>query len=355
MRYWLYAVCKRTFIQPFLLISLILIIALPLMLGIQLKEDSHIIHVIVVNESSSETGAELYEKLLSKSSGLILFDGIDDDYFKKNTEKIMSSAEAVYIIPKDIDERIADFHTKRNGIITAVRSEDELSVRIIDEMVYGALYDYIAEDMALRYVEKYVEISDGDISGASEADEFHDKYESYRAAEVPFIFEHADGSAFYELNEDTGDKNPLLSPVKGLIAVLIVLAALTGGILWYEDRDRSVFIRLTPGRRHLVHVMYILATALPASVTGLVGVFAAGAETDSFFHESIAMAALFLMIVPLVFLIQLLIKDRRIYMALIPALTIYNLFCGSVFAELDGVGALQPLRLCNPLYYYMQI
>ncbi|MBO4395251.1 MAG: hypothetical protein J5819_02770 [Eubacterium sp.] len=320
-------IAKRLMKGPFFWICMSLLLILPIALKNEIEKHGVGVHVLILDESGENVSAELTDSLISVGNSVISFKIWNGTESEMRDRIAGGHAQAGYIIPSDIAERVRSYHNEKTPLLTAIRSDREISVRVIDEVVYGKLYDLYAESIAQDFTSKL----DGRDDPAR-TPFIHDRYTGYLNAEIPFLFTHADGSVFTEFqNED--DRSVAVQPLKGLIALLVVLMSLSGGILWYQDEKRGVFMRFGLAEKNLVHLSYIVIPTLAAAITGLVTNMLL--VNGSFPKEALTMLLLVIIQVPVAFLLQKLVRSVYLYMALIPVIIVCYLIVGLAFFEKD--------------------
>ncbi len=344
---WNVIIAKRLIRSPFFWICMALFLILPVLVRNEIEKHGVGVHVLILNEGEGAEAEELRELLTAESNSVISFEEWNGSETEMRDRISQGEAQAGYIIPADVTERIRTYHVNGAPILTAVRSDREVSVRVIDEVVYGKLFDIYAESIA----QDFAASTDG-TKDEQRMQYIHDRYEGYQSMEIPFLFQHADGSEFTEfMYED--DRSIAVLPLKGLIGLLVVLMSLSGGFSWYTDRKRGVFMRLSGYGRNLVLLSYILIPTLAAALTGLLTNMLL--LRDAFANEVVSMLVLVALQVPVVFLILKAVRSEALYMALIPVIIVWCLIAGSVFAELDDISVISWLQKITPMHYYMLI
>ena len=338
---WNYIIIKRLLRTPYFWTFLALLLLLPIFVKNEIEKHGVGVRVLIMSETDTSADSNnknnhykntehaqtmsetLIDSLTVVGDSVISFEVWNESEELMREQIATGYAQAGYIIPDDLTERILDYREKRTPILTAVRSESEVSVRVIDEIVFGKLYDLYAESIAQDYA-----FSMDGREDSSRRDFIHGQYEKYSDAEAPFLFQHTDGSVFSEFQY--GDDNlTALLPLRGLITVLVVLMALSGGVYWYRDAGRGVFMQLGRRGKELVHLSYIIIPTLVAVLVGLL--------TDLILipadplHELFAMLLLVVILIPAVYLIQKIVRSVYIYMALIPVIIVCNLIGGVLF------------------------
>ena len=252
--------------------------------------------------------------------------------------------QAGYIIPADLEEKLADAAVSGKSVIRTVRRETELTLKIVDELVLCRVYEYLAYDIGREYITNRT----GEIPDLL----LKERYDIYRQKEMPFAFQYENGEENQMLSDESGDY--LLLPVQGMTAVLILLSAMSGAIFWYEDKKRKVFVWLDGRKRTWVHLIYIFVPAACGGVVGYVSLLVTGISAG-YGMEAVRMFLYVPALVVFIYILQMFLKREIYFLASIPILTAGELLVCPVFIDLaKKVPVLKEMRMLTPVNFYME-
>lgn len=251
-----------------------------------------------------------------------------------------SRAECGYIFSEDLYSELLGGNLK--DLITTVASPSTTMLPVINETVYSLVF----EDLALLSLERYL-ANDSAVSaeyGVLYDDAMMEElYQKYMLGDSTFRFDYDGSPKDYQLTASA----VLLSPIRGLLAVLMLLSALTGAISYYRLAENPVFDTWK------VRIACIVIPVLCTAPVMLLCIYSAGLGTG------IGREILFLLLYAAACIIETLlltlcIKKRVIFTSLLPLLILACLVFTPVFIDISVfLPALKPLSYLFLPYYYL--
>lgn len=341
---WLKLIAKRLLKNPMFVTTLILIPAIVLGIRFFVGNTDTLLRVAVYTTPSSHdtTGQMLVKYLLDHSGSAVTFYQTDSE---TELQKDVAEGYAAcgYIVPELLDEKITGFQTDRKPIVKAIHQKNELRTKIIDELVYSGIYKFLSFDILNGFINKRV---DSDVS-----QELTDMYNAYLGTQAFFEYEMADGSKNKILNQS--DASYLLLPIRGMTAVLLLLAGMTGTLFWYGDREKNVFAWLCEKERRSIQLLYLLAPVLLAGAAGLSAIFLTGISS-SIFNELLCMSLYLFALVAFCHLLNILLPRLTWMLAAIPLFTAGSLIVCPVFIDLSAtIPIFRYIQKLTPVSYYL--
>lgn len=226
---------------------------------------------------------------------------------------------------------------KANDTVKVLETPDNTIAIITNEIVFSAVmkelsFEILAEDT----------LDTGYFSQDSEDKIRNDLRKFYDVNLINGSTFHVnyEGGTFQELKEYGKSSEEIydyISPmIIGIVGILIFLAGLSGGINYYEDRERGTFALMKISYIQLVGFVEIYIPVFLTSVAGAFILWATKME-DSFIK---AMGVLFLysfIVGVYTFIMTKLIKNKLIYVGVIPVIILISaLFC-PVFLDISTV------------------
>ena len=102
------------------------------------------------------------------------------------------SAGCGYLIPSDLDRNIASYIKNGTPILTAVHTNNEMSTKIIDEIVLSKVY----RTFSYQFVEHFLTTK---LDTSVDTSSLKTSYDKYCKDELLFTFEYADGKTEKDL------------------------------------------------------------------------------------------------------------------------------------------------------------
>lgn len=339
---WFLLLNKRLYKKVTFLLILVLIPVLVMGYGAVAREESGVLTVALACEGEDPTATQIMQEL-KDGSNLIRFVICDDP----ETARAMVNgqrADAAWIFEDELEEAIYRFAldpARKNAFVQIIEGESTIPLKLVREKLSGVLFARTSRAYYLDYLRQNVpEVKDA-------TDEELLRYYDDFASEAKFFeFAYLDGEI---REEDAQSASYLLSPVRGLLAVVIVLGGLAAAMYYIQDEKLGTFSLVAQNRKapvefgcQMIAVVNVSAVALIAlAFSGLT--VSLGRELVLFLLYTVS-TALFCMTV------------RRICGSvgalgtLLPLLVVVMLVVCPVFFDL---GALRTVQYLFPPTYYI--
>lgn len=341
---WLKLISKRLLKNPVFITTLLLIPAIVLGIRFFSKNTDAFFRVAVYSSSSADDTTEqmLIQYLLDHSGNAVSFYQTNSETeLRKDVAK--GYAACGYIIPDSLDQKITRFQTDSAPILKAIRQKNELRTKIIDELVYSGVYKFLSLDILTGFVNGK---TNSDVS-----QELKDLYNSYVGTQVFLEYEMSDGSKNKILSQT--DTSYMLLPLRGMTAVLLLLAGMAGALFWYGDREKNLFAWLCETEKKRMKFLYLLAPTLLAGISALLSIFLTGISSG-LFNELLCMLLYLFAITAFCHLFSLLLAKLEWMLAAIPLFTAGSLIVCPVFIDLSStVPVFRYIQKLTPVTYYL--
>ena len=255
---WLWMLSKRLFRKPVFLILLLLIPVLVLGYSTTAREDSGMMTVLLYCENPDELTDRIFEDLLDSSQLLQI--RMADSAEEARTLVAAGKADAAWIFPEDLQKHITQFVGNPNAagsFIRVVEQQDNIGLTMTREKLTGAIYAESARVIYINYLRGLSPLLDHLTD-----EELLEYYDNTNISSKLFDFQSADGR-----EEPSG--NYLLTPLRGLLAVVVVVVALAASMYDIRDRKNGTFawvpasLQILPElASHFVAVFFVTLTAL---------------------------------------------------------------------------------------------
>lgn len=334
---WYVLLNKRLFKKWSFLLILCMVPLLMAGMRLAAQQESGIVTVaLCMKNPADELSAGVVEQL--KGSNDVLRYVVCDTEEEARGLVESFQADAAWIFPEDLLEcmREAAAHKLVEPVVTVVEREDNIPLIFSREVLSSALYpdfsylvyqDFVRDDLGLKADER----------------ELKEAYELALMEGSLFQIEYFDGQA-------TEDSNYLLAPMRGILALWLVLCGFAASMYFIQDERRGTFSWMPVKHRlwlafgfHTVLLSDAVAVLLIAC--GLAGVF-------TVWYKELLNAVFFMGCV-MVFcnLLRILCGTLERLGSCIPILLMGMAVLCPVFINLNRF---QPLNYLLPPYYYLQ-
>ncbi len=248
--------CKRFLKKKSLLFILCMI---PLFcMGIKLvsEQDSGVLKIVLCAEDENDSEVkELIQRILEEES-VIYFETADDVEAAKEAVK-KNQADAAWIFVEDYEERIKTFAEDKvieDPAVIVYEQEENIVLQLARMKLFGIIYPDVAYAVYEDFVEK--EVLTGEEISEEELREVYDRW-------------HVEGNLFCLDNGDVenfdGEKSYITAPLRGMLALLIMLCALSAVMFHFQDKEQGMF-EATQRKKadKLLYVYEAAALTLPA-------------------------------------------------------------------------------------------
>jgi ABC-2 type transport system permease protein len=315
-----------------------------MLLGAAAKEESGILMVALAMEDPTDPIASAVADDLRKDNGLIRFLKTDTP---KEAQALVEQGkvDAAWIFPERMQDKIdafAVFPNERNGFVAVIQREDSVFLRLALEKLNAALYPYLSLAVCENYVySKILTVSD---LSKEQLKQYYDAVNAEGTDLFDFVYANSGEEA------NTEKANYLLSPVRGLLAIMVVLGGLAAVLFYRQDEASGVFDRLPRGKRFWFSAVY------PAVAVGnvILAVFAALGLAGLLLNIGREIAALLLYgLITAGFCtgLRLLMPNGHMLAAVTPALIAGMTVLCPIFVNPPELPALQYLL---PPFYYLK-
>lgn len=264
---WFWMLSKRLFKKPSFLVILLLIPAVIFFYGKAAQDESGVMTVVLTQEDSTEPiSCEIIDTLVG-SSPLIRYKYMDSIVDAEEQVRV-GGADAAWIFPAQMEEKIQSFITSKvapEPIVRVITRENNVAIMLSSEKLSGVLYKYCARAYYLHYMR---EKTDAELNYSDE--EILQFYDEALIGDQLFSFSST-GS------ESEVENNYLLTPMRGLLGVIIALCGLATAMYYEQDNEKGTFSYLPAEKKVLAEVSYQLVSAIDISAVAMICLAVLGA------------------------------------------------------------------------------
>ena len=335
IRWWV-LLTKRLLRRGGYVAVLLAVPVLALLLTLGLREESGLVTVALWRENPEDAvSAAAVQRLLENPGTLSCYEAASKEAALAAVES--GEADAAWIFRPDADAVIADFDALGPPAVTVVERRDNVLLMLARERLNAALYPELSFSVFSRFLR--------DIDPATEfTPALLLRYYRVRAVDTPLVsISYADGG-------ESQAAGYLSSPLRGMLALLMLLAGLASALYAYREREQECFVWLSPWKRRALPLLCHLTALLPVALAVLLALAAArlwgGAD-----REVCAMALYVPACACFCELLRRLCRRESVLAPLVPVLLLVSLLVCPVFLELPR---LRPLQLLLPTFYYLK-
>ena len=337
---------KRLLKKPAFIVILILVPLLVVaMTAISKKEDTGILTIaLAMEDKNDEIASEIVDDF-SNTESLMLFKVCKSP---KEAQKMVESgeADAAWIFKDNLEERIRDFVNlshKHNAFVTVIQRQKNVALMLSHEKLNSALYPHIAKAVYRQSVgNSSVDISD---LSKEELDEFYDTMEV--EGEDLFDFVYADNALIPDRQENS---NFIISPIKGLLAIMILLSGIAVSMFYMHDEAKGAFDRLPRGTGFSFSLIYHTAAVAMVGLVAYITLLVTGIALD--WYELPLLILYCICTVGFCMCLRLLLRDMRLFGAIAPVLIVVTAVLCPIF--ISGI-KLPFVQILLPTFHYMMV
>lgn len=259
MSIWIRKYIKRFIRQKIFVVILLAVPLGTLLLSYVAHQDEAGVRVGFVCEAGGSLQSRI-EQGLQKHPGLMQF-------FRLETKEEMQQAiqqgdlECGYYFPKDMEEKYS--RQQYPGVVIRYYRKGSMLYTIADEVVLAEIFRQQGENILNEYIWQSgffqtERITRGEVS---------EEYEGNLEKQKTFAFSYHDHVG---TEKQLGDY--LVAPIRGCVALLVLLAGFCGVSLYLQDRSRELETAL-PGRRGQLSMVSV---AVPVALISGAGLIAEG-------------------------------------------------------------------------------
>ncbi|MBQ3083923.1 MAG: ABC transporter permease [Clostridia bacterium] len=335
--HWYFALKKRLLKKLGFGLLLLCIPVLTLFFTLSAEnEESGFLRIALGAESPNDPLAQQMMERLKAESKVLLFT-IHPDAESAKEQVYTGKADAAWIFAEDLKETLVEFAQSGRGTpVTAYESGDRLVLTLAHEKIYGVLLHEITYAMYTDYV------SD-EFSASYTEEELQEIYEQTAIDGELIRFEFADTDRTVE------ELNYLTSPLRGLLAVVMVLCGMASTMYFLTDEQNGTFAWLSAPKRFWVLWGENLAAISLAGAVTTVALQLSGTE-GGLGEELLLMLVYVFAAAGFCTVLGSLVKNLKLFAVLFPIVTVTTCLFAPIFSNGKD---LPMLRQLFPAYHYL--
>lgn len=327
MRQWMtyfFLFTKRLFQKPIYLFVLLLLPCFSFFYSKSTINQEEALNVALFVHGENPLAKSIVQDLVDLDSRVHFYQ--IDDYETLTNDVITRKAECAYIFPENLSSQLKE--NKKKDLITVLHAPSSILMPLSNEIVFSVLFRHYGKDLMLDYALNYEAFTSFDAEAMSE--ELLSSYEYYMEEEQQYKMKY---TLLGKENNLTEHQNSIvISPIRGIFAVLMFLTALFSVVDWFKDEKKQIFLSVSYGKKPFVSMLSILVPTFFCGIFGQISLLLSHTYTD-FLHESLYFLAYLIFVVGFCHLIKSFFKTGFSFCGIIPVFTMGSLIFSPVFFD----------------------
>lgn len=336
---WFLLLNKRFLKKPGLWAILIIIPLLVVAFNAVALQDSGIITVALATEDKNDSLANEIIEDIKKDNRLIRFVVSTPDEAEVLVKD--GKADAAWIFPENLAIKLGDFVEDKQSVIRILEREETVALMLAREKLSGAVFKRYSPTFYVKYIrERFNELD-------SVSDEkLMEYYNGIKSDGELFEFSYTNET---HSTKDAVETGYLLTPVRGLMAIMLVLSGLAAAMFYITDDKSGTFSWISQkAKPFIAGVFHLIPIALTA-VAMLVSLYFSGLWVG-FFREILIAFLYVICITVFCMTVRLICGSGKILGAITPLLMLLFIVICPVFLDIK---LLRPIQRFLPTFHYL--
>lgn len=333
---WYGILTKRILKQKVFIAILLLIPMIAAGVYLMPKDDGGVLKIAIARLGDDEFSEGTISRLMSQKSVIRYTICEDEEAAVKEVES--GRCDGAWIFLEDAQIQASKFAASRStdGAVKIIEREDNAILILARESLFIAMYPYITYGAYSDFLD---DLSPGQT--VSESDKKHYYDVGARKSSIVDYF-YVDGTKQIT-------SGLLTAPVRGLLAMVIMLAALASCMYVCREEQRGVFERLSGTKRALLPLFCHISAIVPVAAVSLAAMYFSGLWTV-WNIEILSMAMYVISAAAFCEILRILCHSEITLGAIMPVLITLMIVLCPVFLHIDRMHALQ---YSLPPFYYL--
>lgn len=332
-----YFILGKRLVKRLTYVALLIIIPIAvLLLKVGTKEKGHVMSIGIYAEDEKDKAAKALIKGLSETSDDFLFTEYEE------MEEAVSAVEKgvideAWIIHEDLSEeflRISVGKTPRNPITIYIR-ETGVTHFMMQEVLESAAFKIFSKEVFSEFVKTHYEDAEG-------LENFEKEFYKKVPENSLFAFSYLDGTG-------EEDVDYLLLPVRGLLAILLLITGIAASVYYLEDEKHGLFIYWHTRTKNLRAFGYYAVVMFFSTVLVLASLYLAGVGL-SIFWELMNIIIYDVAVILLSMIIRMIFSNIKTIGVIMPLAVIASIILSPVFIDMKSMRAIQ---IFVPSFHYL--
>ncbi len=338
---WYCMFTKRIFHKySFIMILLLIPLSIPAAKIAITQEDSGIMNIALYAEGENNPAAHDIINKLTASDSVLRFT-VFKTYEKAENAVLKKDVDCAWIFPENTKQKISDYVSDNptKPIVKVIVTEENTMTRLSNEKLYSVLFQHISYETYKDFLFKHDIISEN-----TSDDIILSHYNKYIYEDSLVEIQKMDSDV-----EIGNSENYLLTPIRGILAILIMLCGFASAMYFLSDQAEGKYDWLSYRKKLAPAFGSCLSAIATSSVAVLIALYLSGMFTKAYL-EITAMILYALSATGFCLILCILFRSAGRLGACIPFLTIVMLVLCPIFFSINY---LEEIRMLLPPWYYL--
>ena len=303
-----------------------------------LTQDAGILTIAIASEDDSPAAVRAQKHLINSES-IVVFIQCDN---AEDAGKMVADykADAAWIFRNNLEKRINNYimHQDNSPFVRVIEREETNILKLSKEVLYGAIYNEVSIAIYSNHARATLENTDN----ITEA-EFRTIYNNMERNGQIIEISRLSSDAEIEKN------SYLTNPIRGILAILVVFAALAASMYYLKDLSEGKYDWLPSVKRIIPAFALCFSASLLASLAVFLSIIFSG-NIINIFREFLCLVMFSLSAASFSLIFCMLFKSYGKLGALLPGILVIILVFSPIFFNVDVLGL---IKLMLPTYYYL--
>ncbi len=252
--------CKRLYKKVSFLLILLSVVVITAVMSVAVGGDSNMLRVEIVGGENSEEAQKIIASLTSLDSVVKYTPRSSEE-----AEKMLATGktDAIWDFGDDFDNAVMQF-VKKGGYsapINVTVRENNVFAGLTLERLYAEIYPIMSKNFYNSFLEENLG------AGESEVAKYYDNQERFSGLIK---------MSYYNDSGTPDEVNFLVTPLRGLLAMMIALCSLACALYYMHDRDNGHMDAIPLNRRFMMQIAYVLSGTVNIAVFVLIALAICG-------------------------------------------------------------------------------
>ena len=334
---WFWLLTKRLLKKPTFLAILILVPLLSFGYQAMTQESSGILTIVLAQEGNDPTASAIIDDLLKQDTVFRyqVCHSAEEAALLVQTGK----ADAAWVFPEDLQQHMDDFlkdPKEKEGFIQVFQREQNTPLMLSRERLAGAMYHYLSQ----RYYLQYTRAEFPALQEMTD-EELMVYYDEIEMTNQLFDYKDVNDNAVSQVHY-------LVAPVRGLLAVLVVLCGLATSMYYMKDQKNGTFDLVPEQKQALPELGCQLVSVLIMGVAVLLALVLTGLQ-EHLLLELLSLVLYTFCVASFCMLLRVLCGNIKVLGSLLPVLCVAMIVVCPVFFDFANLRFFQ--FLLPPTYF----
>ncbi len=336
---WFLMLNKRLYKKATFLVILALIPICIFSFSMVAEQESGMVHIVLAQTDKNDAlSSQVVDKLMNEES-VVNFTKASSPEEAINDVKTGVADEA-WIFPENMQEKIDEFISEESkGFISIVAREKTVLLNLSHEKLSSVLYEHCAKAYYINYARTNLQ----ELNSLGE-EELIEYFDNAGISEELFVFGNSSGSKL----DDGQQSNYLITPIRGLLGVLIVISGMAAAMYYMQDDISGTFSWISQKGKKYIAFCSLLIAVLNVAGIALISLFVSGTATDVW-TELLSVVLYSVCCTVFCLLLKQIFGSIKLYGAIIPLLIVIMIAVCPIFFDFRSFLGVQ--LIFPPTYY----